>query len=359
MILDMSNVFASPLRNFLAGMAFLLAVSVLAVFAYVAYGWPLGDAIYMVVTTVYTVGYEEVRPIDTPVLRAITITLIITGCTAVIFLTGTFVQLMTLSQLQQFFGYRRMQKDIDRLSGHVVICGYGRIGQTLARDLRAGRSDFVILERSEAKVETARSQGFLALQGDATNEDFLSAAGVQRARALATVLPDDAANVFITLSARSLNRDMAIIARGEAPSTESKLLQAGATRVVLPTHICAERMAELILFQEVSLMLEGESDNHQEVSRDLRRLGLDLEILAAAPGSRAAGTTIGALESEAGGAFLIVALNRRGGESILQPPPSTVIEAGDGVAVVGRPGRAAQVAMLFTSAKSVRVSARG
>jgi Trk K+ transport system NAD-binding subunit len=358
MILGMNSVLGSPLRNFVAGLAFLLLVSVFAVLAYVAYGWPLGDAIYMVVTTVYTVGYEEVRPIDTPVLRAITITLIVTGCTGVIFLTGTFVQIMTLSQLQQFFGYRRMQKDIDRLSGHVVICGYGRIGPTLARDLRAGRSDFVILERSEAKVEIARAQGFLALQGDATNEEFLSAAGVQRARALATVLPDDAANVFITLSARSLNREMAIIARGEAPSTESKLLQAGATRVVLPTHICAERMAELILFQEVSVMIEGTEDSH-EVSRDLRRLGLDLEVLAAAPGSRAAGTTIGALEAEAGGAFLIVALNRRGGESILQPPPSTVIEAGDGVAVVGRPGRAAQVAKLFTGAKSVRVSARG
>jgi len=354
----MSGVFGSPLRNFVAGLAFLLAVSLCAVGAYVAYGWPLGDAIYMVITTVYTVGYEEVRPIDTPGLRAITITLIVTGCTSVIFLTGTFVQLITLSQLQQFFGYRRMQKDIDRLSGHVVICGYGRIGQTLARDLRAGRSDFVVLERSEAKVEMARTQGFLALQGDATSEDVLETAGVRRARALATVLPDDAANVFITLSARSLNKDMSIIARGEAPSTESKLLQAGATRVVLPTYICAERMAELILFQDVAVMIEGADDSH-DVARDLRRLGLDLEVLAAAPGSRAAGTTIGALEAEAGGAFLIVALNRRGGESILQPPPSTLIQAGDGVAVVGRPGRAAHVAKLFTGAKSVRVSARG
>jgi voltage-gated potassium channel Kch len=276
----------------------------------------------------------------------------------VIFLTGTFVQLITLSQLQQFFGYRRMQKDIDRLSGHVVICGYGRIGQTLARDLRAGRSDFVVLERSEAKVELARGQGLLALQGDATNEDVLDAAGVRRARALATVLPDDAANVFITLSARSLNKEMAIIARGEAPSTETKLLQAGATRVVLPTHICAERMAELILFQEVAVMLEGTDEQH-DVARDLRRLGLDLEVLAAAPGSRAAGSTIGALEAEAGGAFLIVALNRRGGESILQPPPSTMVEAGDGVAVVARPGRAAQVAQLFAVGRGVRVSARG
>lgn len=354
----MSGLLGSPLRNLVVGLIFMAIVCACSVTAYVLCGWPLSDAIYMVVTTVYTVGYEEVRPINTPVLRAITLALIVNGCTGVIFLTGTFVQLITFSQFQQFFGYRRMQKDIDRLSGHVVVCGYGRIGQTLARDLRAGRCDFVVLERSEAKVEMARGQGFLALQGDATNEDTLNAAGVPRARALATVLPDDAANVFITLSARSLNRDMAIIARGEAPSTESKLLQAGATRVVLPTHICAERMAELILFQNVAVMLEG-SDASADMARDLRRLGLDLEVLAAAPGSRAAGTTIGALEAEAGGAFLIVGLNRRAGESVLQPPPSTVIEAGDGVAVVGRPGRAAQVAKLFAAARSVRVSARG
>jgi voltage-gated potassium channel Kch len=357
MFLRMSGLLGSPLRNLVAGLLFMAVVCSCAIGAYVGCGWSVGDAVYMVIITVYTVGYDEVRPIDTPLLRTITLMLVVFGCTGVIFLTGTFVQLITFSQLQHFFGYRRMQKDIDRLSGHVVICGYGRIGQTLARELRSGRCDFVILERSEAKVEMARGAGFLALQGDATNEDFLNAAGVPRARALATVLPDDAANVFITLSARSLNRDMTIIARGEAPSTETKLIQAGANRVVLPTHIGAERIAELLLFTDVAVMLEGSEESH-EVARDLRRLGLELEVLAAGPGSRAAGTTIGALEAEAGGAFLIVALNRRAGESLLQPPPSTVIQAGDGVAVVSRPGRAAQVANLFTGEKSVRVSAR-
>jgi Trk K+ transport system NAD-binding subunit len=351
----MSGLLSSPLRNLLAGLVYLAVICACSVIAYVAYGWPLGDAVYMVIMTVYTVGYEEVRPIDTPVLRAITIALIVFGCTGVIFLTGTFVQLITFSQFQQFFGYRRMQKDIDRLSGHVVVCGYGRIGQTLARELRSGRCDFVILERSEAKVAMACAQGFLALQGDATDEEALRAVGTERARALATVLPDDAANVFITLSARSLNRTMSIIARGEAPSTETKLLHAGATRVVMPTHIGAERMAELILFQDVAAMLEG-TDRDIDIARDLRRLGLDLEILPAGPGSRAVGTTIAALEAEAGGAFLIVALNRRNGDSLLQPPPSTVIEAGDGVAIVGRPGHAANVAKLFAGTK---ISARG
>jgi hypothetical protein len=222
----MSSLLGSPLRNFLAGLAFLLVVAAIGIAAYMASGWSFGDSLYMVITTVYTVGYEEVRPINTPALRAITLSLIVTGCSAVIFLTGTFVQIITYNQLQQFFGHRRMQKDIDRLSGHVIICGYGRIGRTLARELRAGRAEFVILERSEDKVQAARAQGFLALAGDATNEDLLTAAGTPRARALATVLADDAANVFLTLSARSLNKEMMIIARGEIPSTESKLLQA-------------------------------------------------------------------------------------------------------------------------------------
>ncbi len=354
----MSGLLGSPLRNLIAGLIFMLVVGAAAVIAYMGCGWSFGDALYMVVITVYTVGYDEVRPIDTTALRTVTLLLVASGCTGMIFLTGSFVQFITFNQLQQFFGYRRMQKDIDALSSHVVICGYGRIGQTLARELFAGRCDFVILERSEAKVELARKEGFLALQGDATNEETLDLAGVPRARALATVLPDDAANVFITLSARSLNKEMTIIARGEAPSTESKLLQAGATRVVLPTHIGAERIAELILFKNVAGMLEG-LDENQDTARDLRRLGLDLEVLPAAPGSRAAGATIGALEAEAGGAFLIIGLNRRDGESLLQPPPSTVIQAGDGVAVVSRPGRTAQVSELFTGKRSKRVSARG
>ena len=238
---------SSPLRNLAAGLAFMVVVSACATAAYIHNGWDFGDALYMVVLTVYTVGYDEVRPIDTPELRAVTIALIVTGCTGMIFLTGTLIQLITASQLQQFFGSRRMQKEIEHLTDHVIICGYGRIGQMLARELQAGKADFVIVERGDGRMTAARDLGFLSLQGDATDEDVLRRAGVSRARALATVLPDDAANVFITLSARSLNRGLTIIARGEAASTESKLIQAGADRVVLPTRIGAERMAELLL----------------------------------------------------------------------------------------------------------------
>jgi voltage-gated potassium channel len=339
---------SSPLRNLAAGVAFMLVVSACATAAYMENGWRFGDALYMVVLTVYTVGYEEVIPINTPELRAITIALIVTGCTGMIFLTGALIQLITASQLQQLFGFRRMQKEIDRLTDHVIICGYGRIGQMLARELQAGKCDFVIVERGDSRMTAARELGFLSLQGDATDEDVLRLAGISRARALATVLPDDAANVFITLSARSLNRELTIIARGEAASTEGKLIQAGADRVVLPTRIGAERMAELLLYQDVAKVLSGiKGGDLDRLGRDLRRLGLEVEVVAAETGSRSVGATIGELEAVAAGTFLVVALERQNGEILLQPASNVAVQEGDGVAIVGRPGRAQTVVSVF------------
>jgi voltage-gated potassium channel len=141
---------------------------------------------------------------------------------------------------------------------------------------------------------------------------------------------------------------LTIIARGEAPSTEKKLLQAGADRVVLPAHIGAERVAELILFQDIARMLDN-AGGHGDLARDLRRLGLELEVVPAEIGSPCAGLTVAALEQAAGGAFLVVALSRAQGESVLQPAPDVVIAPGDGVGLVGRPARSAMVAQLFSA----------
>jgi voltage-gated potassium channel len=325
----------SPLRNFATGFLYMVTVITLATTAYVCVGWPLGDAFYMVVVTVFTVGYAEVRPIDTSLLRAITIVTIIFGCTGVFFLSGVLVQFITLNQLNQFFGVKRMTTQIDRLKDHVIICGFGRIGVMLARELQAGGAPFVVLEQAEAGVAQARDLGLLCLHADATDEATLLAAGVQRARALATVLSNDAANVFITLSARSLNRDLEIIARGEQPSTESKLLQAGANRVVLPTHIGAERIAEILLYQQTADFIRG-SDRMKDFEKVLLSLGLDMDVVAAAPGSRVVGQTVEAVEQRAKGAFFIVQINRPAGEAVTQPDPGTVIEAGDGLLLVGR-----------------------
>jgi voltage-gated potassium channel Kch len=330
-----ADAFADPARNLQLGLAYMAVVMLAATAAYVRAGWSLGDAVYMVIITVYTVGFEEVRSVDTPLLRGITISTIVLGCTGVIFLTGALVQFITLNQLNQAFGFRRMTSDIDRLRDHVVVCGFGRIGFMLAHELKSGGASFVIVERDEARVSQARALGYLCLQGDATEEEGLQAAGVRRARTLATVLPNDAANVFITLTARSLKPDLAIIARGDAPSTESKLLQAGANHVVLPTHIGAERIAEMILYEKTSELLRGTAQM-RDFDRTLRGLGLDMDMVTVADGSPAVGCSIEAIERDAGGAFFIVQINPKQGGSVPSPAPNTVIKAGDGLILIGR-----------------------
>jgi Trk K+ transport system NAD-binding subunit len=329
---------AAPSRNLVGGVFYMLVVMALATLAYVAAGWNLGDALYMVIITVFTVGYDEVRPVADPELRAITISLIVFGCTGMIFLTGALVQFITFAQIQQLLGNRRMKTQIDQMSGHVIICGYGRIGQMLADELTAGKAEFVILEMNEQRFNESVARGYPTWRGDAADEEVLVAVGIKRARALATVVPNDAANVFITLSARNLNKNLEIIARGEAPTTKNKLLQAGANSVVEPTHIGAERIAQLILYPRTSSFTDG-SDRMRTLGIGLRTLGLELEVMAVAADSPLAGATIEAIEHEATGSVFVVAVNRQTGESLTRPDPSTVIEAGDGVVVITRSGR--------------------
>jgi Trk K+ transport system NAD-binding subunit len=205
----------------------------------------------------------------------------------------------------------------------------------------------------------ARSLGYLCVQADATDETALRTAGIDHARTLATVLSNDAANVFITLSARSLNPALEIIARGELPSTESKLLQAGANKVVLPTHIGAERIAEMILYQETARFIRG-SDRMKDFEKVLQSLGLDIDVVVAAPKSPVIGMSIEAIEQQANGAFFIVQINRRGGEAITRPDGALIVQESDGLVLVGRGAQARALGSLFEARgrAGFRVSAR-
>jgi TrkA-N domain/Ion channel len=201
----MTGLLDSPVRNLTVGVIYTILVMIGATVAYMAVGWSFRDALYMVIITIYTVGFGEVRPINTPALNVITIALIMLGCTGIIFLTGALVQFITLSQLNKVMGLKRMNSQIDQLKGHVVVCGFGRLGNALAKTLSASSAGFVVLEYNESRAEEARAQGYLCIHGDATTEAALIAVGIMRAHALATVLSNDALNVFITLSARALN----------------------------------------------------------------------------------------------------------------------------------------------------------
>jgi voltage-gated potassium channel len=348
-----NGLYSSPLRILAAVIAFMLVLIVIATLGYMAAGWSFGDALYMVILTVYTVGYQEVRPIHTPALHLLTIGTIVLGCTGMIFLTGALVQVFTVGQITQLLGVKRVTSEIEKLKDHIIICGFGRIGVMLAKDLKDGGADFLIVERSESRIAQAEALGYLCLQADAADEAALKSAGVERARVLATVLPDDSTNVFVTLSARSLNQRLHIIARGEQPSTESKLLYAGANKVVLPTHIGAERMTEMILYPETARFIRG-SERMQDFDKTLRDLGLQLEMVVVPDNSGAIGGSIGELEQKGRGGFFVVQLDRRGGETVTRPAADVRIEAGDGVLIVARAEVAAITSIFQAPAERVR-----
>lgn len=339
----MRDLFRPPLRNLTFAVIYMMVIFAAATAGYMAVGWSFDDAIYMVVVTIYTVGYDEVRPVVSPLLREITMATIVLGCTGMIFFTSALVQFITINQLQLVFGTKRMQSQVDKLKDHVIVCGYGRIGQMLAHELKAGGAQFVVLERSDKRAEEARNHGYLTVQADATDETGLKLVGIDRARTLATVLPDDAANVFITLSARSLNRSIEIIARGEVPSTEKKLRHAGADKVVLPTHIGAERIAEMILFPEAARATR-DSGKSRDFERTLNSYGLQMETVIAAEEGAFAGMTVAEIERKSNEAFFIIQLKHRNGTTIAHPPPNMRVEIGDGIVVVGRDGVAGLLA---------------
>lgn len=348
-----SGVLGSPIRTLIGTLVFVGTVFIVATFGYVTAGWSVADAAYMVTLTVFSVGYGEVHPIDTNYLRALTIGTMVLGCTGMIVLTGALVQVFTLFQIRTMLGLDRMQTQINRLNNHVIVCGFGRIGVQLAKELKNAGRDFIIVERDPKKAAEAESLGLLYLAADATEESTLRAAGVERARVIATVLPDDAANVFITLSARSMNEKVEIIARGEAPTTESKLFHAGADKVVLPTHIGAERIAEMILYPSTSRLVD-DSAQLRDMKRGLHEFGLELEVVTAAANGAMTGVTVGEAELAARGAFFIVQIDRANGQSIVHPGEDVRIEAGDNVLLVVRGSRVSAGAIFSAPKRPIR-----
>ena len=172
------RVLGSPLRLLTGTLIYVAVVFAIATLGYIANGWPADDAAYMVLLTIFSVGYGEVRPIDTHFLRLWTTATIVLGCTGMIVLTSALVQVFTLFQFRQLLGVNKMQTEIDRLKHHVIICGMGRIGLQLAKALTDARHPFIIIERSADKAEEARALGWLVMVGEATQEETLRAAGI-------------------------------------------------------------------------------------------------------------------------------------------------------------------------------------
>lgn len=229
------------------GVTFFVCTILVATVGYVLAGWGWVDAFYMVTITVFGVGYGEINPIESPWLKFFTIGVIFAGCSSLIYVIGGIIQMLAEGEIERMLGVRNRCREIGSLSDHTIICGYGRIGQMLATELSESGEDFLVLDCNPERVERAIHDGYLAMEGNCVRDESLQEAGIFRARVLATVLPDDADNVFITLTARGMSDAIRIIARAESPCTESKLIRSGANHVVIPAAIGAVRVAQLAI----------------------------------------------------------------------------------------------------------------
>lgn len=303
----------TPLGKIRRGAAVLGIISLVAIVGHrLLTGRPLLESLYWFVVTVSSVGYSWNANIS-PAAQAFTIVVIVVGMTAAVYTLGGFLQLLAEGEVERVLGVRRMSRQIDQLAGHVIICGYGRFGKILAEELAARHCHFVIVDQNIDAVGEAQGQGYLALVGDAMDEQVLKTAGIERAKTVIVGLPTDANNVFLTLTARNLNRHLKILARGEQPTTEQKLLQAGADRVVLPAAIGARRVASMVTRPHATDMLDLVTDH--------RSLDADIEEYEVAEGSALAGKTVREVAAREKYHLLFIAVRRRPGEMIFNPEP--------------------------------------
>lgn len=346
------SLLTGPFRKIVIGVAFFVLIFLVAVAGYLAAGWQLADSVYMVIITIFGVGYGEVKPVESPALRAFTISVIISGYAAVIYTVGGFVQMLIDGELNRALGARRMTRGIERLSGHAILCGFGRLGAMLAQELSKTNKPFVVIENDEARIREAESSEYLVVMGNATDEDTLHRAGIERASVLATVLTDDAANLYITLTARELNPNLEIIARGESGAAEKKLLRCGANKVVMPAAIGAARLAHMITRPAAESLL-ADVDVQSNLNDELAQIGLSLDELKISANSPLSGHRVADIEVQGNRGFLIVAVRRHDGQVILNPPGETPLLTGDVVIVVGHHDDLPQLAKRYVLQKEM------
>ena len=318
-----------PLRRIRTGAMILAGIFVLGVLGYrLLGGYSWTEAVWMVVITISTVGYSEQSESADP-LKWLTIGVIFFGMTASVYTFGGLFQLILAGELDQALRKRRMIRQIERLSGHVIVCGYGRMGQHLVSDLRHHRIDLVVIDLREEIVEQAIAEGLLAVQGNATDDDLLTAVGVKRAKTLVTSLPDDADSVFITLTARNLNPALKIVARAEQKTTEKKLRQAGANRVVLPTIVGAKQMVRLVTRPSTADLMDLVTESSYEA--------VELDEIKIGASSPLGGKRLREIESLAKHNLLIIGIERSASDLHFNPKGDVSLQAGETIMVIGHP----------------------
>jgi voltage-gated potassium channel len=316
-----------------------LIAAVLAVLTFVGMagfhfieGWTWFDGFYMVITTFSTIGYQEVHPLS-HTGRIFNVALILAGVSLVFLGIGSLTQALLEFSLRKLFGRRKMEREIDRLSDHYIICGAGRVGRSAARELSRKPAPFVILEQNEAKAGRLPND-WLTLIGDATQEQTLRQSHIERARGLVAATTTDATNLYIVLTARGLNPQLTIIARASEEGAEKHLLKAGADSVVSPYNFAGQRIAQSFLRPHVVSFLDTATTH----------LGMDLEIgeIQVHANSEFAGKTVGSSRIRQERGVIILAIKRDDGMRF-NPAPDDLIQPGDCLIAMGQPAQLRQL----------------
>lgn len=305
--------------------------------------YPVFDAFYMALITMTTVGYTEVRPL-TQAGRVFNSVLIVIGVTTLFLAIGAMAQTIVELELDEYFDKRRMKRMIEKLENHYIVCGFGRVGRGAAQELLRTRVPFVVVDRSPEKVERAMRAGMLAVVADSTQDETLQEVRVTRARGLIAALSTDADNLFLILSAKSLNPALLVTTRAGEEEAERKLRSAGADAVFTPYTITGYRLAQALLRPHVFQFLDFTTKN----------LGLDVDIeqVHVGEGSEFASRSLKEAQIRRDLGVIVLAIRKADGKMLFNPPAEAEIEGGDYLIVMGEPDNLRRLEKLLAEVRA-------
>ncbi|HKW59171.1 MAG TPA: potassium channel protein [Candidatus Dormibacteraeota bacterium] len=328
-----------PLLRFRLAATLLAVIIAVGVAGYMVIDrWSLLDSFYMVIITISTVGYTEIHP-QGVAGRIFTSGLIVVGVGTLLYGFGVFAETLTDNAIGRYRRERQLQRDLDALRNHFIICGYGRIGTQIVAEFEDHKVPYVVIDQTEEALERIRGENRLHIEGDASKEEILKQAGIERARGLISAVDSDERAVYIVLAARAFNPNLYIVARASRPDSLRRLELAGATRVVSPYVMAGHRMAELAIRPAMVDVLD--TLHHGEA-------GIGVEEMIVTADARVIGKTLDEAGLMASDAAKVLAVRRTDGSVSTNPPPATTLQEGDLVIALGTEDQ------LFSSASKLR-----